>query len=153
MISIKYLLLVGCLLVFFELQLLHAAPGTDDPEPPKPTSTVTLDKLTTEDYATLTKTGRLSVVQQGNGIFIPGPIKIPCGQTWASWWAANYWYFQCQANMNCRPYIGCWCNACACYTFIVNPQYPPCRRWIPWPIDISSIRVDGYLSLETKDGK
>ncbi len=148
-----YVFLVGTLLVFLQVQPVHAAPGADDPEPLRPTAAASVEKLTAEDHKTFTATGRLSVVQQANGIYVPGPIKYPCGQTWSSWWAANYWYFQCLANMNCRPYTGCWCNSCACYFFIVNPQYPPCRRWIPWDSTVSAVKTDVYEFSEVEGGK
>ena len=148
-----YLLLIGSLLVLLQLQSFSAAPGVDDPEPLKPSATIAIDKITKDDYQTLERTGRLSIIQQNTGIYVPGPIKYPCGETWSSWWARNYWYFQCQANMACRPYRSCWCNRCACYLFIVNPQNPPCRPWIPWATDISSIKVDAFLELEAGGGK
>ena len=139
-----YFLLVGCLLVFCQFQPMRAAPGADDPEAPKAT-VVTIAKITPEDERVLQSTGRLSVVSAGTGIFVPGPIKFPCGQTWASWWRQNYWYFQCIANRTCRPYRGCWCNACACYMFIVYPQNPPCRTWLPWDY-AASVKLDAYVS-------
>jgi hypothetical protein len=148
-----YLLLIDSLLVFLQVVLLGAAPGADDPDAPKPTATIVIDKLTAEDHKTLATTGRLSIVKQDAEIYVPGPIIFPCSQTWTSWWAKNYWYFQCLANMACKPYRGCWCNACACYLFIVNLQYPPCRRWLPWEIDVSSIKVEAYRSTEAEDGK
>lgn len=144
MSSMMYFLFVGCLLVFCQLQPLRAAPGADDPAPPKATA-VTVAKLTPEDERTLALTGRLSVVEAGTGIYVPGPIKYPCGQTWASWWRQNYWYFQCLANQSCRPYRGCWCNLCACYMFIVYPTNPPCPRWTPWDY-ATSVKLDGYTS-------
>ena len=139
-----YLFLVGCFLAFCQLQSLHAAPGTDDPPAPKSTN-VTITRLTADQDKALNTFGRLSVVPESNGIYVPGPIRFPCGETWTSWWARNYWYFQCLANRYCRPYRGCWCNQCACYLFIVYPQSPPCGIWTHW-IYASAIQVDGYIN-------
>lgn len=141
-----YVFLIGCLVVFCQLQSLHAAPGADDPQAPRAT-TVTVSKITREDDIKLSTTGRLSIVLSSPGVYIPGPggpIVDPCGQTWESFWSQNYWYFQCWANRYCRPYRGCWCNNCICVMFIVNPQSPPCRPWSPWDY-ASSVKIDGYL--------
>ena len=138
--------LIGCLLVFCQLQSLHAAPGADDPPAPKAIN-VTIGGITQEDYATLIRVGRLSVVPKCEEFYKPGPvgpIKDPCGQTWESFWSQNYWYFQCWANRHCRPYRACWCNNCICIMFMVNPQSPPCPRWTPWDY-ASAVTVDGYL--------
>lgn len=146
-----YLFLIGSMLVLCQLQISSAAPGADDPEPPRSVGEISIEKLSDEDQKTLLSTGRLSIISAGNGIFVPGPIKFPCGQTWASWWKQNYWYFQCLANKSCRPYRGCWCNLCACYTFIVYPQNPPCLRWYPWDLTASSLKVPLYQYSDTVD--
>lgn len=148
MSSLIYLFLANLLLILCQLQPLWAAPGADDPLPPRSSGDIAIEKLTDEDRKTLVTTGRLSIVPVGEGIYVPGPIKFPCGQTWASWWKQNYWYFQCIANKNCKPYFGCWCNLCACYTFVVYPQNPPCRPWISWDRDLlaaTSIRASAYI--------
>ena len=146
-----YLFLIGSMLILCQLQISWAAPGNDDPEPPRSSGDISIEKLSAEDQEKLRSTGRLSVMSVGDGIYVPGPIKNPCGQTWASWWKQNYWYFQCIANKNCTTYRGCWCNLCACYTFVVYPQNPPCPRWLPWDLTASSLKVPLYKYLNGPD--
>ena len=159
-----YLLIIGSLLVFLQVVPLRAAPGADDPDAPKPTSTITIAKVTPEDQRTLAYTGRLSIVKQDTGIYLPGSqdlvIKLPCGPSWLSWWRQHFWYFQCRANMACKPYIGCYCNGCVCVTFIVKPTNPPCRPTLTTvndftieKIDVDIKEIDVYVSPEEMGGK
>ncbi|UJR24460.1 hypothetical protein I4U23_005836 [Adineta vaga] len=140
-----YIILFGFL--FGTASAAAAAASDDDQKVAVSSSTITIEEITPEMYKTFISSGQLELVQQRDNIYRPydDPPRIPCLKAYDLWMAQHINEFQALANKECRPFRGGWSNKDCCVLFVVNPQYPPCRKWAQYEYS-ATMKVSAYAS-------
>ncbi|CAF1184442.1 unnamed protein product [Rotaria sordida] len=142
-------------LLLLQIQPLDAAPGDDNPPPTETTSNAIIEQITEENYNSYIESGRLMLTRVGESTYIPNPnvdpVYDPCWREFDDWFAAHYPGFQAQANSDCRPLRGGFGNHCICVLFRIDPQDPPCKKWLQYTYE-ASISIPEHFYLQAASG-